>query len=579
MSRRTALLIPFLTLATALAQQPSPAPAPANEPSRPLDLIPTISTTVRQVVLDLVVTDKHGHAIKGLQPSDIILTEDKVPQHVVHFSERDSDAAPPPIFDKPNLPPNTFQNHAPLTGNGPITVILFDELSFQDAAYARYEVSQYMKSVTPGTPICIFKLDRQGLHLIQDFTTDAQVLREAVTSKRNQQIMPLPGYSQTNLVSDAMAELAMYLSGFSGRKNLIWFTDGTPPYMPTGLPTDPFPDLNTFIDDPQQTADILILSRVALYPINARGLVVNSAEGRQVMLDGMALNDLAHATGGKAFYNTNGFKQAVAEVVTTGSNYYTLAYNPANSNWDGKYRKIKIELTANALADAYKRNPSYVPAPPFKLEYRQGFFANDSGPHVRSGAAAARKRIAYSPKGDPNGPGAEVATSFQRSLFFGAVAPFQIMFRAQVTPTPVIQKIKRKDKPPPADFIQPRWIHQPYREYEIHFGVKSRNVEFVPSQLSDHSTAIDFGTVVYADDGAIVNSLIETIHVNLTPDVYNQVLQGGMGFTQTIAVPVHGNYFLRLAVHDRNSDHLGALEIPLENVKLLPPDTSVKLKH
>ena len=50
----------------------------------------------------------------------------------------------------------------------------------------------------------------------------------------------------------------------------------------------------------------------------------------------------------KPFYNTNGIKEAVAEVVDNGSSFYTLSFYPTNKEWNGKYRKLKVDLDAAA---------------------------------------------------------------------------------------------------------------------------------------------------------------------------------------------------------------------------------------
>jgi len=182
------------------------------------------------VILDLVVTGQNAHTVKGLKQSDIIRKEDKVPQELVRFSERDSE--PAPVLPAP-LPPNTFEDHAPITGDRPITAILFDELSFVNATDARDQLSAYIKSISPGTPISIFKLDSEGLHLIQDFTNDPRVLGNSIESKRNQQILHSPYYTQrADPRLSAVQRLATYLSGFTGRKNLIWLTEGAAPYIP-----------------------------------------------------------------------------------------------------------------------------------------------------------------------------------------------------------------------------------------------------------------------------------------------------------------------------------------------------------
>jgi len=236
--RAAALLTVQIAVAASFAQQPSPATPPASPAAAASDSVTTISTVARQVVLDMVITDKNGRAVKGLKQSDITLKEDKVPQQLVQFSERDSDSETAPAIPAAQLPPNTFEDHAPVTGDEPATAILFDELSFADAAYARDQVSAYMSSVPPGTPICIFKRDWQGLHLILDFTTDPRVLRTAIDSERNQQIRNMPSYTMhSDPQMAAVQQLARYSSGFPGRKNLIWFTEGPSIAMLSAIPS------------------------------------------------------------------------------------------------------------------------------------------------------------------------------------------------------------------------------------------------------------------------------------------------------------------------------------------------------
>ena len=98
MPRLTAFVVLLILAALPLtAQQPPASPAavqsqvPASAPP-----VPTISTTLRQVVLDVVVSDKNGHPVKGLKPSDFQLTEDGTPQRLVNFTEQVASSATPP---------------------------------------------------------------------------------------------------------------------------------------------------------------------------------------------------------------------------------------------------------------------------------------------------------------------------------------------------------------------------------------------------------------------------------------------------------------------------------------------------
>ena len=302
---------------------------------------------------------------------------------------------------------------------------------------------------------------------------------------------------------------------------------------------------------------------MSLYPIDMRGVGLN--------LGAMALTEVAKPTGGEAFYNTNGLKQAVVKVITIGSNYYTIAYNPPNDNWNGKYRRITIELTPNALADAYKNNPSYILWPPLKLDYREGYLARNSWPR----SVTPRKRLTL-PSPDAHGAYRDMPDAFRRWLPLGTVAPFQIRFRAQVTPEPTTEKMKRKQKVEPAQFMQAKWLRQRYRVLKVHYSVDAHGM-LTPSADGKYIGVMDFAVLIFADDGALVNSRIDTAQLDLTPELYKRAMQGELGFFQNIAVPVNGNYFLRLGVHEWNSNLVGALEVPVENIQLNPESASPRV--
>jgi hypothetical protein len=45
--------------------------------------------------------------------------------------------------------------------------------------------------------------------------------------------------------------------------------------------------------------------------------------------------------------------------------------------------------------------------------------------------------------------------------------------------------------------------------------------------------------------------------------------KAGVQYRQEISVPVKGEYFLRIGVHDLTSDKVGALEVPVDSVSHL----------
>jgi hypothetical protein len=90
------------------------------------------------------------------------------------------------------------------------------------------------------------------------------------------------------------------------------------------------------------------------------------------------------------------------------------------------------------------------------------------------------------------------------------------------------------------------------------------------AQMPDGSQhgKVEFVAVVYDQSGETVNTLISSASIDLNAADYQTVLQRGMAIKSQIAVPVKGNYFLRLGVHDVGGDQIGALEIPIDQIKL-----------
>ena len=80
---------------------------------------------------------------------------------------------------------------------------------------------------------------------------------------------------QTTL--QALQQLARYLAGIPGRKNLVWFSGSFPiNVFPDANAADSFQGVRQFGAEVQRTATLLTVAQVAIYPIAAEGLVSDS---------------------------------------------------------------------------------------------------------------------------------------------------------------------------------------------------------------------------------------------------------------------------------------------------------------
>ncbi len=583
--------------------------APAQQASPALQIrgqqAPTLSITTREVLLDVVVADKDGHPVSGLAASDFAVTEEGEPQRLAHIEEHHPMDAEELARLKaaPALPPNTFTDFTPVENTNASTVILLDALNsgLQTQMELRGQLIDTLKHLQPGTPVAIFQIDTE-MRLIQGFTSDPKVLLEAARSKRNMPSLLRPVHgtpdeyrlSRFDILHSGFQLMGRYLAGFPGRKNLIWLTGSIPqPYY-----TDPLggsfgmsfrDDISILGDNPDDLTDALTLSRVAVYPIDARGLVTppqfeasnnrgpapnaNLRFETAQALQHIQLDMIAQATGGKAYYNSNALKEAIIGIVDNGSNYYTLAYATTNKIWDGRLRHIKVT----------------VDRPGLRVQHRQGYYAVDPAAQEQRLLAAKQRQKARAP-GNPFGeedsasadstpasgapPTPENAGALEKhprggfvaAMQLGAITPTEVVFTASLAMSDQVVKLDRETPLPADNYLEADYKNKPFRTYTVHIQADARALRLRRTPNGARQGTVETVTIVYDQTGDRVNSLITTAMLKLSEADYRKLLADGFQERQEIAVPVKGNYFLRVGVHDVASDRIGVLEIPVDAV-------------
>ena len=78
-------------------------------------------------------------------------------------------------------------------------------------------------------------------------------------------------------------------------------------------------------------------------------------------------------------------------------------------------------------------------------------------------------------------------------------------------------------------------------------------------------------TFVYDGDGARINVQYNGIGAAIPEAQFASVENGNIKYVQQISVPAKGEYYLRLGMRDVGSDHVGAVEFPVDSVAKLPP--------
>jgi VWFA-related protein len=355
---------------------------------------PSFRTSTHLVEVNVIVHDKNG-PVANLTKDDFSLTDRGKAQRISIFSlnmiRSTANASP--------LPPNTFSNRPQSPGSSPgsVTVILLDALNtlyygstFVDLAgpthfenqafgYGKIQLMKFVKDLDPKDRIAIYALGKT-LRVLCDFTNDPSQLQKILTGYRdssvtladvaepagvrpslspefdaasntaNGKMAALANGDRSSQTEAALLAIANHTADIPGRKNLVWLTASLPF---TGA----------------AVARLLSRSNIAIYPVDARGLVASfNPFYRTAGTDTM--QELADETGGRAFYNSNDLSNAIRKAVDDSDVSYTIGFYLDKGTLDGKFHDLKIR----------------VDRPGVEVRYPSGYFA------VKDEATAAQRQ-------------------------------------------------------------------------------------------------------------------------------------------------------------------------------------------
>jgi VWFA-related protein len=358
------------------------------------------------IQVPVVVTDKSGKHLHGLNKEDFTVLESGKPVKVAAFEELTADGAP---IMQPAAVAGQFQNLS-LAGPSPrnVVVIVLDTVNtpFLDQAYGRKELVKFLAhNVSTGQVLSLMLITSHGLKVVQGLTGDPTRLAAALKKASGEisQLETVSTEAQADAVTgdlppttfspsadpfaaldsfveygDAMEAqfrqanaiettmngflgIAWSLSGVPGRKSLIWATGGFPFSMdsPASVPGGYLSLLY------ERTMLALNEAEVSVYPVDIRGLMNNSIFAdatRSISVTGLnasrqlsnrmwlqqskfdTLNDFADMTGGKAFYNTNDLAGSFQRAADDGKSYYMLGYYLDTQNNKPGWRKLQVKL-------------------------------------------------------------------------------------------------------------------------------------------------------------------------------------------------------------------------------------------
>jgi len=400
------------------SQSQSPQPAGAQAPA-------VIRSTTRLVQLNVIVHNTKGEPVEGLKKEDFTVLDQGKEQQIAAFS---ANSAAPRDASIPSLPTNVFSNRGAsgAANPGSVTVILFDALNtaIQDQFYARQQVLKFLRQLQPQDHVAIYVLTTKII-VLNEFTQDATSLLQAIQkfggyySAQQDAANPNPNpVDQSTFVNntpetDAMASrlrdflnaadgkfsdfaninraetttsaiqaIANHVARIPGRKSLVWVSASFPISIGFDGETlsQPGREQRMFTDEIEHATRALNQANMAIYPIDARGLMASphfSATNNTPFSTRSPARDLgpdqrnfdtmivlADRTGGKASYNTNDIEGAVQRAIADGRYTYTLGFYPTHGKWDGKFHELKVHVNEKGLTLRHRKGYFALPDPP-----------------------------------------------------------------------------------------------------------------------------------------------------------------------------------------------------------------------
>jgi uncharacterized protein YqjF (DUF2071 family) len=233
------------------------------------------------------------------------------------------------------------------------------------------------------------------------------------------------------------------------------------------------------------------------------------------------MNQIAEFTGGHAFYDTNGFDQALHAATEDGANYYTLSYSSSNTKFDGRLRKIHVKVARRGL----------------HLSYRRDYFADDD-----STLAQRAKRAPL----EIDGRELLFSVHAERVGSPAAVTPDQIKELSQFSPFAKFQK----------------WDSVKMQEYQLDYALLKKQVTYLITRDGLRHASLQFLYAAYDGDGNLLYRGTWTGAPTISPQNAEQARTGMYRAKQILDIPSNTSW-LRIGVRDASDARIGSLEIPL----------------
>jgi VWFA-related protein len=326
------------------AQQTAPpasSPTLADRPAAP------DRSEGRRVEIDVVVTDKSGAPIAGLQQQDFTLLDDQQPQKIQSFSAFDEAAGA-------NLPPQQ-------------AILLVDAVntSYINMGLERLQLQKFLQrdGGKLALPTSLVFLTDTSTEIQPNPTRDGNALANVLGS--NQTGLRVSNRSQgvygagerLQMSIRALQQLIAYEAKQPGKKLVIWISPGwaflTGPNIELTEKSQDYL-FNTVV----QLSGQLREAHMTLYSVDPLGMsdagssrtyyyqsfVKGVPAARKVQYGDLALQVLAAQSGGRVLNSSNDIDSLIASCLTDAKAFYTLGFEAPRADHANEYHTLAVKI-------------------------------------------------------------------------------------------------------------------------------------------------------------------------------------------------------------------------------------------
>lgn len=321
--------------AVPVASSGTRAAAAATTPGKP----------AQRITLDVVVNDRAGRPVLGLQQQDFTVLDNKQQRNIAEFHAVDANAAGPPVE----------------------TILLVDAVNtgVENIARERQDIDKYLHQYGGKllTPTSLIFFSDQGAKVQSEPTSDANILiadlNQMDTYMRT--IRRSAGFygdtERFQLSLKTLNSLVGYLSTRQGRKMLIWISPGWPILSGPGMILSDN-DRRGLFSAIAGTSTALRLAGITLCSVDPLGssdalgfrttyfkeFLKGVKSAQQVDYGDLALQVLADQSGGLVLNSSNDVASEIGRCATDTNSYYVLTMDAAVAEHPNEYHALEIKL-------------------------------------------------------------------------------------------------------------------------------------------------------------------------------------------------------------------------------------------